>query len=41
VSHTNRPAYKSSTDIYKFHNVLGGVGRLSVAWPKHRKHCRL
>ena len=35
--HTNRPTYKTSTDIYKFYNVVGGVGRSAVAWPKHRK----
>jgi len=40
VFHTNRPTYKISTDIYKFYNVVGGVGSSAVAWPKHRKHGR-
>ena len=41
VFHTNMPTYKNTRDIHKFYNVLRGVGRSSVAWPKHTKHCRL
>jgi hypothetical protein len=28
---TNKPTYEASTIIYKFYNVLGGVGRSLVA----------